>query len=125
MTETTPTGEFVQWCEKDGVRVVTFVEKELGINLDSADLTAELKAAIEGVDKPKLLLNMDGVAYVASKGLGVLIEIHKIVWDVDGIVKISNMSDYVHETFRAAKLHRLADIYVTEEQALQSFADEA
>ncbi len=111
-------------CETKGdVHVVTFNESEMGINYDADEMRDELDAIIAGTDHPKLVLNMDGVAYVCSRVIATLLYIHKKIWETGGSVKLSNVSDYVHETLRAAKLHRVMDIYTSEAEALAAMAE--
>jgi len=111
-------------CEtKGGVLVVTFNESEMGVNYDADAMRDELAAVIAGTDDPKLVLNMDGVAYVCSRIVATLLYVHKQIWDTGGSVKLSNVSDYVHETLRAAKLHRVMDIYTTEAEAVAAMAE--
>ena len=108
----------IQCEDKDDVRVITFVEREMGINFDAELLGQELAQAMEGLDKPKVVLNMDEVAYVCSRVIATLIHTHKRAWQAGGHIALSNVSDYVHETLRAAKLHRFLDLFATEEEAI-------
>ena len=114
--------QLITWCDKKGVRVISFVEKELGINFDADRLEEELAHAIQGLASPKVVLNMSDVAYVSSRPLGSLVGFHKRVWSAGGQIKMSNTPDYVHETIRVAKLHRIFELYETEQEALNSLA---
>ena len=115
-------GKVVEWQDDESVRVVTFVQRELGISFNTELLDEALAHAVKGLDCPHVLLNLANLAYIASKSIGSLIQFHKNVWRSGGEVRISNVPPYVMETFRAAKLHHLFDIYPTEEEGLQSFA---
>ena len=112
----------ITWCDKKGVRVISFVVKEMGINFDADRFEEELAQAIKGLASPKVILNMSDVSYVSSRPLGSLVGFHKRVWSAGGQIKISNIPDYVHETIRAAKLHRIFELYETEDEALDSLA---
>ena len=114
-------GKVLEWQDADRVRIVTFVERELGISFDTKRLDDALADVVSGIDKPKVLLNLADLAYIASKSIGSLIQFHKNVWQAGGEVRVSDVPPYVMETFRAAKLHRLFDIHPTEEEGLQSF----
>ena len=115
-------GQLIGCRDDDGVKIVTFLEREMGIEVDTELLDRQFREALAGVDQPKVLINMSDLAYMSSKCIGALINFHKIVWQGGGQVKLSNVPDYVMETFRAAKLHHLFEIHPTEEEALSSFA---
>ena len=49
MTTDEPGSALVEWHDKDGVRVIKFTDKELGINVDAQRLSGELAAWIDKV----------------------------------------------------------------------------
>jgi len=113
--------QFIGFRDEDDVKIVTFLEREMGIEIDTELLDEQFREALDGIDQPKVLINMSDLAYMSSKCIGALINFHKVVWQRGGQVKISNVPDYVMETFRAAKLHHLFEIHPIEEEALASF----
>ncbi len=111
-------------CEKkDDALIIRFVEKEMGVNFDAERLSRELREAIAGVDRPLVVLNLEDVAYICSRVIASLIGFHREVWKAGGEVKLCQVGDYVRETFRAAKLHHIMDMYPTEEEALAALQD--
>ena len=110
----------IQWADRQGVRVISFVETEIGISYDTETLTAEFDESVQGLDKPKVLLNLDNVSYIASRAIGCLIAFHRQVWQAGGHVVLCNVPEYVMETLRAAKLHHLFEIFETEDAALET-----
>jgi len=109
--------------EQDGIVVLSFDVKELGVDVDRDALAAKMRAAIEGRTEPKVIINFENVAYISSGPIGTMIGFTKTVRGMGGNVCLCGVSDYVQETFRAAKLHHLIDIYETEEGAVKAVAD--
>lgn len=108
----------IEWADRQGVRVISFVEAEIGISYDTETLAAELSESIQGLDKPKVLLDLGNVSYIASRAIGCLIACHRQVWQAGGHVVLCSVPAYVMETFRAAKLHHLFEIFENEAAAL-------
>jgi len=107
----------------DDVIVLSFDIKEVGTDTDRDVLAHEMGSAIEGQASPKVVVNLDGVAYMSSMPIGVLVGFAKRVKDAGGDVCLCCVADYVHETFRAAKLHHFLDMHVSEEEALSALSE--
>ena len=71
----------------------------------------------------KILLNLAGVAYVDSSGLGELISSHITLKDNDGQLKLLHMTQRVRELMKITKLLTVFDIYESKSEALDSFKD--
>ena len=69
----------------------------------------------------KILLNLAGVAYVDSSGLGELISSHITLKDNDGQLKLLHMTQRVRELMKITKLLTVFDIYESKSEALDSF----
>jgi anti-sigma B factor antagonist len=74
-----------------------------------------------GEGKRKILLNMVGVAYINSSGLGPLISSLDDVVRQGGSLKVSELFGKSHEIFKTTKLLDVFDIWDSEEDALKSF----
>ena len=72
----------------------------------------------------KLILNCDGLSYISSMGLGMLVRVHSRMKKIGGDVKLANLHGTVAEIFRMMKLDRLFRIYPSVEAAAASYAEQ-
>ena len=71
--------------------------------------------------KKKLLLNLAGVNYVDSSGIGELIANYTTVSRQGGQLKLLNLTDRIQNLLVITKLLTVFDSYENEAEALQSF----
>jgi anti-sigma B factor antagonist len=90
------------------------------------DGSAQLRDAI-GVlmeqGKKRIVLNLGGVDFVDSSGLGELVRTHASVRSHGGQLKLLNPSKHVHDLLRMTKLDRVLEIEPDEASALNSFGN--
>jgi len=103
-----------------GVKVVAFEAKSLGIEI-APRLSAGLAAVVKGIREPKVLLLLEGVAYLSSPSIGAIINLNNLVKKAGGVLNAASLSPYVQETFRVLKLDQAIYIYPDEETGLASF----
>lgn len=106
---------------KDGVVVVSFLTRHVGIDSEHR-LRRELMEHIGDESEPRVLIDLSDVSYVSSGPLGVLTAFEREVTERKGRLVFCSASPYVLETFRAAGLLRLFEVYDNREEALASFA---
>ena len=73
-------------------------------------------------DKKKLLLNLEGVPYIDSAGLGEIVRTYTTVSRQSGKLKLLNVSKRVYDLLVITKLLTIFDSYESEEDAVRSFA---
>jgi len=71
--------------------------------------------------KKKLLLNLAGVKYMASSGIGELIANYTTVKRQGGQLKLLNLTDRIQNLLVITKLLTVFDSYDNEAEALKSF----
>ena len=72
-------------------------------------------------DKPsRLVINLSGVDYMDSSGVGTLVEVFRRVNAYKGELGLCGMNDRVRSIFEITKLDQFFKIYATEEEALGS-----
>lgn len=71
--------------------------------------------------KQKLLLNLAGVKYVDSSGIGELIANYTTVKRQGGQLKLLNLTDRIQNLLVITKLLTVFDVYEDEAEALKSF----
>jgi len=71
--------------------------------------------------KNMILLNLSGVTYIDSCGLGELVASQVSVENSGGEIKLTGLSDRLRELFTATRLLAVFDIYVDEADAILDF----
>ncbi|HUF17446.1 MAG TPA: STAS domain-containing protein, partial [Thermoanaerobaculia bacterium] len=70
----------------------------------------------------KILLNLTGVEYIDSSGLGELVQSFKVARTFEAELKLLRPQERVRHTLQLSMLLPLFEIYETEEEALASFS---
>lgn len=75
--------------------------------------------------KTLIILNLAGVSFIDSCGLGELVASQVSVENKGGEIKLIGLTDQLQELLRATRLLTVFDTYANEAEAIQSFADSA
>lgn len=67
----------------------------------------------------QVILNMQGISYVDSAGIGLLLSIYATIRNQGGDLKLVNVSPRVKELLRITNLLHVFDIYEDESRALE------
>ena len=70
----------------------------------------------------KLLLNLEGVPYVDSAGLGEIVRTYTTVSRQGGNLKLLNLTKRIEDLLAITKLLTVFDTYESEQEALNSFS---
>ncbi|MFF0344327.1 STAS domain-containing protein [Kribbella sp. NPDC004875] len=90
------------------------------LDLESAPaLTEELRARIG--PRP-IVLDLAGIEFMDSSGLGVLVGAHKDSTAQGGALLIAAPGPRVHRIFKITKLHKVFALYETVDEAVRSIA---
>lgn len=91
------------------------------IDLDSSrDLGALFEALVDG-GAVKILLDMTGLEYIDSMGIGTVISSAKLVRKKRGDVVMIGVTPDLDKIFRVVNLHRVIKMFETEDEALNFF----
>lgn len=74
-----------------------------------------------GDGKKKILLNLGGVGYIDSSGIGELVSSFTAVNKEEGTLKLLNLTQKIQDLLAITKLLTVFDVYDTESDALSSF----
>jgi anti-sigma B factor antagonist len=88
------------------------------------DSAAALRNAIRGLaaaGNKKILLNLAGVKYIDSSGIGELIANYTTVGRAGGQLKLLSLTEKVQDLLVITKLLTVFDVYEAEAEALSSF----
>ena len=83
-----------------------------------------LREAVEQLlkeDRKNLLLNLKGVSYMDSAGIGELVACHKRVAEKGGKIKLLNPTGRVFDVLQLTKLIEIFEVFKDERDALASF----
>lgn len=72
-------------------------------------------------DCTKIVVNFDGVEYISSSGLRVMLASLKRLRKIQGDIKLTSLRPYVQEVFDIAGFTQVFEIYKEEKEALDSF----
>ncbi|MFZ3148764.1 MAG: STAS domain-containing protein [Methanothrix sp.] len=81
------------------------------------DLEAVLNELIDQ-NKSDIVLDLEGVVYISSVGLRVLLAAQKKVRPKNGAVKLVSLQPFVREVFEITGINRLFSIYSNQGEAL-------
>ena len=74
-----------------------------------------------GEGKKKIILNLSGVGYVDSSGIGEFVSSFTAVKKEDGTLKLLNLTQKIQDLLAITKLLTVFDVYDSEADALGSF----
>ena len=85
-----------------------------------------LRDSISRLVKPgrkNIVLNLSGIQYLDSSGIGELAKIYVSVVKVDGQLKVVGLSPKVEEILKISQLYQIFPEFPTEQAALRSFPE--
>lgn len=74
---------------------------------------------------PNLVLNLSGVSYIDSGGLGTLVSLYTSAKESGGGIKLATLTPRVDDLMQVTKLVTVFEVYDTEDQALRAFQKRA
>lgn len=90
---------------------------------ESGDLRDTVRMVI--TQSKRIVLNLAGVNYIDSGGLGTLVALYASARSNGGVIKLANLTQRVGDLLQVTKLVTIFDIYDSEEKAIQSFQKSA
>src|SRR5258708_38590928 len=102
----------------DGVLIVD-CNGRLVFGEESANLRDTVKKLIS--ENKNIVLNLSGVSYIDSGGLGTLVALYTSAQTSGGKIKLASLTPRVGDLLQDTKLDTSFEVYDNEEQAVQSF----
>ena len=96
------------------------LDGEVRIGDSSTALRSSIRNLVAGGNS-KILLNLAGVKYIDSSGIGELIANYTTVGRNNGQLKLLNLTEKVQDLLVITKLLTVFDVYDNEAEALSSF----
>jgi anti-sigma B factor antagonist len=72
-------------------------------------------------ENSKIVLNLGGISYIDSGGLGTLVSLYTTAHNAGGNVKLANLTQRVGDLLQVTKLVTIFEVFDSEEKAVQSF----
>lgn len=105
---------------QNGFITILDLEGKIRLGAGCAELHEALRLLVER-GKTQILLNMAGVAFIDSSGLGELVGGYNTLQRIGGELKLLHLSDRVHELMTITKLLTVFDVYDDEMEAIANF----
>ncbi len=106
-------------------QVGTVTVIDLSGKLASSDESGLLKDKVTSVyfqGRKQILINLNGLTYMDSGGLGELVSCLATAKRSSGVIKLSNMGKRVQDLLIMTKLLAVFDVYDSEAEAVASFS---
>lgn len=107
----------------DGVSVLDFVGR-ITLGDESNQVGIKIKEML-GKGKSQIVLNLGGVSYIDSAGLGALVWGHTSAQKQGATLKLANLTKTFRELLNITKLVTIFDTYGSVDDAVKSFAKKA
>lgn len=102
----------------DGITIVD-CSGRIVFGEESALLREKVKGLLN--ETKQIVLNLAGVTYIDSGGLGTLVGLYTSARAANGNVKLANLTQRVGDLLQVTKLLTVFDVYEGEEKAVRSF----
>ena len=90
---------------------------------ESANLRDTMKQFV--TKGARIILNLGGVNYIDSSGLGTLVSLYTTAHNGGASIKLASLTKRVGDLLQVTKLLTVFDVYEDEQQALDSFREGA
>jgi anti-sigma B factor antagonist len=105
-----------------GVAVVT-CSGRIVFGEEAAELREQVKQLL--AREKHVVMNLAGVSYIDSGGLGTLVGLYTTARNQGGEIKLANVTQRVHDQLQITKLITVFECYESEEKAIKSFPKRA
>src|SRR6266480_6854553 len=96
------------------------MDGRITIGEGSVALRAAIRRLLEE-GKKKILLNLSGVGYIDSSGIGELVSSYTAIGKESGQLKLLNLTEKLRDLLTITKLLTVFDTYESEAEALNSY----
>jgi anti-sigma B factor antagonist len=95
------------------------IRGNLGLE-NSAELSLLAKTLIKGGMR-RIMINMEHLSYIDSSGIGLIIQIRKLLKAVNGDFALINVPPKINEAFDLVNLKEYVSIFYSEDKAVEYF----
>jgi anti-anti-sigma factor len=105
--------------QRGDVRVVRVRETKLTYPVLSA-FFSEVQQLVEGGTR-QLLIDLAAVSYIDSASIGCLMDIHRLLQEKSGQLKLSGLQPRVETMLSMTGVHKIIELHRSEDAALHAF----
>jgi len=105
--------------DQDGVTVI-LCNGRIVFGEESSQLRDQVKNHL--AQSKKIVLNLGGVSYIDSGGLGILVALYTSARSCGGDIKLANLTQRVGDILQITKLSTVFEVYEGEQKAIEAFA---
>jgi anti-sigma B factor antagonist len=105
---------------EEGEVVIVEVSGELTLGDGTQALRSNIRMLVDG-GFTQILLNMAGLNYIDSSGMGELIAAYTTVTAAGGEIKLLNLAKRPHDLLKITKLYTIFETFENEASAIASF----
>ena len=87
---------------------------------EAAALREQVKDLVAS-GKKQIVLNLSGVTYIDSGGLGTLVGLYTTARNAGGAIKLANLTQRVGDLLQVTKLLTVFDVYDNQDKAIKAF----
>jgi anti-sigma B factor antagonist len=95
------------------------------LTLDDAGQLKGKVTSLIGASQKQIVLNLAGLTFIDSSGLGEMVSCHTTASREKGAVKLANLGKRSQDLLVITKLNMVFDVYDSEGEAIASFAQSA
>ena len=106
--------------ELGDVSVVRVLEAKLTYPI-LAGFFAEVQKRVEAGAR-KVLIDLQAVSYIDSASIGCLMDIHRLLQEKSGALKLAGLQPRVETMISMTGVHKIIDLFREEEDALSAFS---
>lgn len=104
--------------EDRGVFIISLARMDLDAN-KAEDFKKSAAPVVQG--HAKVIMDMRGIGFIDSAGLGAILSVFKKVRGDGGQFRVFGLSEEVKALFDLVRMQRLFDVYPDRESAIQAF----
>jgi anti-anti-sigma factor len=106
--------------DRGNVGIVRVRETKLTYPVLSA-FFAEVRQLVEG-GQSNLVMDLAAVTYIDSASIGCLMDIHRLVQDKDGALRLFGLQPRVETMISMTGVHKIIEIHRAEDEAISAFS---
>jgi anti-anti-sigma factor len=106
--------------ERGDVKILRVQEAKLTYPVLSSFFT-EVRQQVEAGTR-KLVIDLKAVSYIDSASIGCLMDIHRLLQEKSGAVKLSGLQPRVETMISMTGVHKIIDLFRDETDALAAFS---
>ena len=110
----------LQMEDRDDVTLVRVQEAKLTYPVLSA-FFSEVRQKVEAGSR-KMLIDLSAVSYIDSASIGCLMDIHRLLQEKSGMVKLCGLQPRVETMISMTGVHKIIDLFREESDALAAFS---